>query len=160
MQTFNVSLGMPRRVDIAIWGREAIYFAKRKLPRARRIAPFPRDKRAARNGWSALRKTDRRASPLASKRAAKASWQLGEHPIGRRTVIRAFRENTGTRCSVCIHCAFSVLLTRTNPGCRSNLLFYVPSVSPGLLRRPIPLLTLSQLSPIRLSPIPAANCET
>lgn len=144
MQTFNVSLGMRRRVDIAIWGEWGDIFRKKKIATgARRIVPFPRDKRAARNGWSALRKTDRRASPLASKRAAKASWQLGEHPIGRRTVIRAFRGNTGMRYSVCIHCAFSVLLTRTNPGCRSNLLFYVPSVSPGLLRRPIPLLTLS-----------------
>lgn len=126
----------------------AIYFTKRKLPRARRIAPFPRDKRAAR--WLKCFKENRSSRlSISFEESCKSILTAGRASYWTKNSNSSIsvRERKGeygdASYSVCIHCAFSVLLTGTNPGCQSNLLFYVPSVSLGLLRRPTPLLTLS-----------------
>lgn len=136
MGAFNNGRKYKRLMSVSVcrdastsWGsaRGKRYISQKENCHRRDVSHHFLEINALRDGWSTLRKTDRRASPLASKRAAKASWQPGEHPIGRRTVIRVFRgrgggrgrENTGTASySVCIHCAFSVLLTGTNPGCQ------------------------------------------
>lgn len=98
--------GMPRCVDIMGSARViAIYFTKRKLPRARRIAPFPRDKRAAR--WLKYFKENRSSRlSISFEESCKSILTAGRASYEeRRTVIRVFRgrgggggrENTGTQ---------------------------------------------------------------
>lgn len=127
VNAFNVCLDISRCVDIVESAREiAIYFAKRKLPWARRIASFPLDKRAAR--WLKCFKENRSSrlsisfeeSCKSILTAGRASYwtKNSNSSISRVRGWKREGEYGNAIYSVCIHCAFSVLLTGTNPGCQ------------------------------------------
>lgn len=85
----------------------AIYFTKRKLPRARRIAPFPRDKRAAR--WLKCFKENRSSRlSISFEESCKSILTAGRASYWTKNSNSSIsgkggergRENTGTRATV------------------------------------------------------------